>query len=95
MAVEVGLNIRRDGYDPSVACPITGNWDISQIWPPELVISGSLPYEDRNFRLPITDPGSPPGNSCLLFYQADGYNRIAIVPGRTNPLADVRIEDHP
>ncbi|MFC2172304.1 right-handed parallel beta-helix repeat-containing protein [Acidobacteriota bacterium] len=87
----LGYNLRRGVLDPN-ECPLVSRPDLSQVLPlPPPIADITLPWEDADYRLEPGHIDSPPGNSCLIFYQVDGYNRIAIVPG-SRPARDLSLE---
>ena len=52
----------------------------------------SLPWLDPLFRLSPGHPDSPPENSCLIFYQIEGLQKITVTPGQADPR-DVQLSD--
>jgi hypothetical protein len=87
MMVHPKTYLRRGRVDPSL-CPLDARPDLDAVFPLSPVLFVDLPYEDAGYGLPVVHPGSPAGNSCLLYYQVDEVDRILPV----RDAADLRIE---
>ena len=78
-----------DSFQPVLMLPDLSNTTRAVTGPPsgaisaDTVLSASVPHE------PL-EPGSPPDNSCLIFYQVEGDRRIGVVRGR-DLVRDVRL----
>ena len=100
--IDRGLHIPGINDDYAGAGPDTGAFEYrghnlrrgTALPLPPPVASVTLPYEDPLYKLPPSDPASPPDNSSPLYYQVDGYNRIALIPG-ADPMRDIRLEALP
>jgi uncharacterized lipoprotein YddW (UPF0748 family) len=83
--------LRKGSVDPAL-CPLSSAPPLGAIFPLDAAQAYVyLPRDDPGYRLAPGDTGSPSDNSCLIFYQADGVSRIRLVPGPSNPQADVRL----
>ncbi|MFC2172244.1 glycoside hydrolase family 10 protein [Acidobacteriota bacterium] len=82
--------LMRGVVDP-LLCPLTGRPDMRAIFPLAPYGYIELPWEHSGYRLPMTDPNSPPDNSCLIFYQIDEADRITVVSGSDRD-ADILLE---
>jgi len=91
MLVHPKTYLRRGGADPSL-CPLAARPDLDTVFPLPPVLFVDLPYEDAGYGLPAAHPGSPAGNSCLLFYQVDEVDRILLVRDASDPAAALRVE---